>query len=178
MAYLVARNGGMWEARESRATPRGPRSHTLATFRVLTPEVLERIVQRAAKPLRTEDLRRAAARAGVPIEPRPTDRACGELLAELARGRQPRGALRELLLAALQSERSGGNGERGGSNERGGGAGEGGPSHNARAAGAWIAATPAQRGEALRDLLLLSDRLPARRAASRPRFPRIRTAPA
>jgi len=48
-------------------------------------------------------------------------------------------------------------------------------SDNARAAGAWVAASAAERGEALRDLLLLADRLPARRAASRSRFPRVRT---
>ena len=167
MAYLVARNGGMWEARESRADPRGPRSHTLATFRVLTPEVLERIVQRAPpKPLRTEDLRRAAARAGVPIESGPTDRACGELLAELARGRQPRGALRGAAARRLaertqRRERR----ARGEQQARGG---------RRRGAGRRITPAPeapgsrrrpAQRGEALRDLLLLSDRLPARRAA-------------
>jgi hypothetical protein len=142
--------------RESRMTPRGPRGHTLATFRTLTPEVIERACKRAAKPLRAEDLRRAAVRAGAPIAPSAPDRAAGELLAEIAHGRAPRGALRDLLLAALGSGREG-------------------PSENARAAGAWIAATPAQRGEALHDLLLLSDRLPAPRSGSRPRFPRLHT---
>jgi hypothetical protein len=156
MAYVVSRAGGTWEMRESRMTPRGPRSHTLATFRVLTSVVIEQAMERARKPLHPEDLRRAAARAGAPIAPSPPDRAAGELLAEIARGRRPRGVLRDLLLAGLSEDRSG-------------------PSENARAAGAWIAATPAQRGEALRDLLLLSDRLPAGRIPSRPRFPRIHT---
>jgi hypothetical protein len=156
---MVPRSGGTWELRESRATPKGPRSHTLATFRVLTPEVLERARARAAQPLRAEDLRRAAVRAGAPIAPSPSDRAAGELLSELSRGRAPRAALRRLLLAALKNDRDG-------------------ASDSARAAGAWIAATPAQRGEALRDLLLLSDRLPAGRSAGRPRFPRIDTTPA
>jgi hypothetical protein len=159
MAYLVPRNGGTWEIRESVASARGPRSHTLATFRVLTPEVIGRAIERATKPLCGRNLRQAAARAGAPIAPDAPDRAAGELLAELAHGRQPRGVLRRLLLTAL-------------GDETGGPA----PTDNARAAGAWIAATPAERGEALRDLLLLSDRLPATRAVSRPRFPRIRTA--
>jgi hypothetical protein len=161
MAYIVPRKDGRWEVRESRTTPNGPRSRTLATFATLTPEIVERAGEHAARPLRAEDLRRAAARAGAPVAPSPPDRAAGELLAELARGRRPRTALRELLRDALQDEDDGRA-----------------PSDNARAAGAWVAASAAERGEALRDLLLLSDRLPARRAASRSRFPRLQTAAA
>jgi hypothetical protein len=63
------------------------------------------------------------------------------------------------VLAALQDER-------------------GGTSDSARSAAGWIAATSRQRGEALRDLLLLADRLPRGRAAERPRFPRIESKPA
>lgn len=161
MAYVTMRSNGACDVRESRSTPQGPRSRTLATFRVLTPEVVEHARERAERPLAAEDLRRAAARAGAPIAPAAPDRAAGELLAELARGRRPRGALRRLLLAALNEDRDG-------------------ATDNARAAGAWIAATPAQRGEALRDLLLLADSLPhgRGRAGSRPRFPRIHTAAA
>ena len=159
MAYIVPRAGETWEARESHNTPRGPRSHTLATFRTLTPEAIQRAMLKAANPLRSEDLRRAAARAGAPVAPSPSDRAAGELLAELAHGRRPRGALRELLLAGLDSEHDG-------------------SSENARAAGAWISASPTYRGEALRDLLLLTDRLPPGRSVSRARFPRFHTTPA
>jgi hypothetical protein len=169
MAYIVARSGGAWEIRESRTTPRGPRSQTLATFRVLAPEVIAQALERAAKPLRAQDLRQTAIRAGAPIAPSPPNRAAGELLAEMANGRRPREALRQLLIAALGEEHDG-------------------AADNALAAGAWIAATPAQRGEALRDLLLLADRLPPRRPPSgrppsgrsspRPRFPRIQTTPA
>jgi hypothetical protein len=158
MAYVVARRGGTWEMRESHTTPAGPRSHTLASFRVLTPEVIERAGARASKPLRAEDLRGAARRAGAPIAPSSPNRAAGELLAELAHGRRPRPALRGLLLAALGVQRDG-------------------LSANARAAGAWIGATPSQRGEALRDLLLLTDRLPPGRSLTRPRFPRIHSEP-
>lgn len=49
----------------------------------------------------------------------------------------------------------------------------GGVSDAARAAGAWAAATPAERGVALCDLLLLADALPAPRAGRTDRFPRI-----
>jgi hypothetical protein len=160
MAYVVPRKGGLWEIRESRATPAGPRSHTLATFRVLTPEIETRALARTAKSLCAQDLQQAVVRAGAPIALAPADRAAGELMAELARGHQPRRALRELLRDALQRD----------------GAGE--PSANARAAGAWLAASAAEHGEALRDLLLLSDRLPTGLPRRRRRFPRIDTAPA
>jgi hypothetical protein len=159
MAYVVARPRGGWEIRESRATPAGPRSRTLATFRTLTPEVSERAVSRALRPLEAEEVRRAARRVGAPIASPAPDRAAAELLAELAAGHRPRPALRRVLLEALGAE--------GGS-----------PTGNAEAAGAWIVASAAQRGEALRDLLLLVDRLPRRRRAARGRFPRIESRPA
>jgi hypothetical protein len=159
MAYLVARRSGAWDVRETRSSAAGPRSHTLATFRVLTPEVIERAIARSSKPLNPDDLRRAALRAGAPVAAHAPDRAAGELLADLAAGRTPRPALRRLLLAALQ--------------------GEGGDtSDSARSAAEWVVATSRQHGEALRDLLLLSDRLPPGRAAGRPRFPRIESKPA
>jgi hypothetical protein len=159
MAYVVARRSGTWELRESRMSSAGPRSHTLATFRTLTPEVIDRARARASKPLSPEDLRRAAARAGAPVNASAPDRAAGELLADLAAGRGPRPVLKRLLIAALQDER-------------------GEASDSARSAAEWIAATSRQRGEALRDLLLLADRLPPGRAAMRPRFPRIESKPA
>ena len=42
MAYVVERRSGHWEIRESVHTAAGPRARTLATFRMLTDEVLER----------------------------------------------------------------------------------------------------------------------------------------
>jgi len=155
MAYIVPRRSGTWEVRESHATPAGPRSHTLASFRTLTPEVVERARARSAKTLDPNELRSAAARAGAPIAVDAPDRAAVDLLSELARGHAPRAVLRGLLLDAL----------RGGPRE---------PSSGVQAAAMWIAATPRERGEALRDLLLLTDRLPPGRA---PRgglsFPRL-----
>ena len=41
----------------------------------------------------------------------------------------------------------------------------------------WIDATPDSRGRALRELLLLADRLPTRRRSRRPRFPHIASSP-
>ncbi len=159
MAYIVTRRSGAWDVRETRTSASGPRSHTLATFRVLTPEVVERAVARSSKPLTQEDLRRAALRVGAPVAAPASDRAAGELLADLSAGRAPRPALRRLLLAALQGEVSD-------------------TSDSARSAAEWIVATSRQRGEVLRDLLLLADRLPPGRAAGRPRFPRIESKPA
>lgn len=154
MAYVVARKTGAWEIRESQNTEAGPRSRTLATFKTLTPEVVAHAQGRSSKPLDADELRRAARRAGAPVAPPETDRAAGELFAELAVGRRPRPMLARLLVGALQDER-------------------GVQTANAEAAAAWIAASPTRRGDTLRDLLLLADRLPPPRARRRERFPRI-----
>jgi hypothetical protein len=160
MAYAVSRPGGTWEIRESRVTAVGPRGRTLATFRTLTPEVIERARARSSQPLSSSELRMIALRAGAPVTARAPNETAGELLAELAKGSRPRPALRRLLLDAIDPQ-----------------AAE--PvSDSARAAARWVSVSPAQRGETLRDLLLLTDRLPARRTRSRPRFPRIRSQPA
>jgi hypothetical protein len=154
MAFVVARPGGTWEIRESRATAAGPRARTLASFRTLTPEVIAHARARSSRPLDARELRERAVRAGAPVTAHAPNQTAGELLGELAGGSQPRRALRKLLLDAL---RPGGEGM----------------SDSARAAARWIVASPAQRGETLRDLLLLADRLPAGRSSSGQRFPRI-----
>ncbi len=87
------------------------------------------------------------------------DRAAGELLAEIAAGHAPRSALGSLLLDALTPQRAQ-------------------PSDSARAAGRWVNAMPQQRGETLRDLLLLVDHLPSPRRGPQVRFPRLRSQPA
>ena len=157
MAYIVRRRTGGWEIRESHMTPRGPRSNTLASFQTLTPEVICKAQARSARALDREELRTAAARAGAPIAPEPSDRATSELLAELAAGRRPRPVLGRLLLDLLQDRRDS-------------------SSDSALAATMWIGATPQQRGDALRDLLLLADRLPVRMRQRRLQFPRIQPA--
>jgi hypothetical protein len=159
MAYVVAHRSGAWEIRESRATPQGPRSYTLACFRTLTPAVIAKAQARCSKPLDHEHLHKAAARLGAPIATSPSDRAAGELLVELTAGRRPRPLLRRLLLDVLQDR-------------------DDSCSDSARAAAGWISATLQQRGDTLRDLLLLTDRLPRRRRPAQLTFPRIHSAPA
>jgi hypothetical protein len=154
MAYVVPRSTGAWEIRESHSTQAGPRSRTLATFRSLTPEVIERARERSTRHLEADELRRAARRAGAPVAAAASDRAAGELLSQLAAGHRPRPLLARLLAKALSAD-------------------GGQPTGNAEAAAAWIAASPERRGETLRDLLLLVDHLPPPKTRVRPRFPRI-----
>jgi hypothetical protein len=159
MAYVVAKANGMFEIRESHATTRGPRSRTLASFRTLTPETLEKAAARASKPLDAEKVRIAAQRKGALLASSASDMAAAALLAELEQGRRPRASLTRLLREALAGT-------------------AGRLNSNAAAAAAWIGSTPQRRGEALRDLLLLVDSLPGGRRADRPRFPRIESRPA
>jgi hypothetical protein len=159
MAYIVARKTGAWEIRESRNTDAGPRSRTLAGFRSLTPEVIERAQARAAKRVDADELRKAARRAGAPVAVASSDRAAGDLLSQLAAGNRPRASLARLLVKSLSAEGSQ-------------------PTDNAEAAAAWIAASPERRGETLLDLLLLVDHLPRARTPKRGRFPRIASRPA
>jgi hypothetical protein len=157
MAYVVPHRAGTWEIRESRTTSTGPRSHTLASFRTLTAEVVRQAQARSSRPLDHDALRRAATRVGAPVAASSSDRATGELLMELTAGRQPRPPLRRLLLDALQGRPAE-------------------SSDNARAAAEWIGTTPQQRGETLRDLLLLTDRLPRRRRPAQLSFPPVHSA--
>ncbi len=170
MAYIVARKNGMWEIRESHSTPAGPRSRTLATFKTLTPEAIERARERSRKDLHATELRKAARRAGAPVAAQPSDRSAGELLTQLAEGHGPRPLLAQLLANALSAnisvtlspdERTTPSAD------------EGQLTDSERAAGAWVAATPERRGEALRDLLLLTDWLPRSATREQLHFPRI-----
>ncbi len=159
MAYVVAKVNGVFEIRESHATERGPRSRTLASFRTLTPEALAKAATRASKPLDAEKVRRDAQRKGALLASSASDTAAAALLTELEHNRPPRASLRQLLREALTDT-------------------VGRPSSNAMAAATWIGSTPKRRGEALHDLLLLVDSLPARHGFERPRFPRIESRPA
>lgn len=156
MAYIVARNGGMLELRESHSTPAGPRSRTLANFRILTPETIEQARRRSSKNIDAKELRKAARRAGAPVADPPPDRSAGELLAQLAEGHRPRPLLARLLASALSADAGGDQ-----------------PTDSERAAAAWVTASPQRRGEALRDLLLLTDWLPRSATRTHLRFPRI-----
>jgi hypothetical protein len=154
MAFIVPRKRGTWEIRETHSTPKGPRSTTLAGFRELNDEVIERAQSRSSKPLDAVDLRRLALRAGAPVAEPLVDTAARQLLSELSVGNQPQRGLRRLLADVIDSS-------------------DGGLSDAARAAQGWVAATPEKRGKALRELLLLGDALPKRRRADRIEFPRF-----
>jgi hypothetical protein len=149
--YATPRPNGSWELRESRATPRGPRSRTLATFRVLDADAIDRALERSSTSADADDVRAAARRAGAPVAPDSASAAAGSLLRELASGNAPSPALRRAQGAALAGEP---------------------PAEAAR----WLGASPERRGRALHDLLLLADRIPRRRAPARKsRFPRLAT---
>lgn len=153
MAYVVPRPSKTWELREAVTTPGGPRARTLATFRTLTPQVIERAQRRASRPIDDVEIERAARRVGAPVAADVASDTAATLLRELVRGGTPAPGLRRLLLDAL---------------------GAGGPATDAeRAAVAWLGVPAAERGETLRDLLLLADRLPTPRYGQRPRFPRL-----
>jgi hypothetical protein len=163
MAFVVSTRQGAFEVRESFNTPKGPRSRTLATFRELTDEVIEKAREKSAKPPTPQELRDAARRAGAPVSAAPADTAARDLIAELARGRTLDPKLRRLLVDALGD----------GWTEPAGG-----PSAS-RSAAEWIAATPKQRGKALEELLLLADALPSAGRKGKPlRFPRLHSTPA
>jgi hypothetical protein len=160
MAFIVPTKRGGFEVRESRSTPKGPRSRTLATFHELSDEVIEQARARASKPLGAEELRDAARRAGAPPAREPVDRAGRELIAELGKGRHLDPTLRHLLLDLLG---------------RGGGNGTSQPAGDpARAVAEWMASTPRERGKTLYDLLLLADALPHGGRRGKPLgFPRL-----
>ena len=158
MAYVVRRRSGRFEIRESVMTPVGPRARSLAAFRVLSDGVLDRAARLAAKPFDRDRLVAAARRTGAPVEGSAADGAAISLLAELTAGRAPVPGLRRLLIDEL---------ERAGPVPDLPGLG------GADAVASWTAASPEQRGEALRDLLGLGDRLPVPKR-SHLRFPGLR----
>jgi hypothetical protein len=161
MSFIVPTRRGRFEVRESRSTPKGPRSQTLVSFRELTDEVIERAREKAVKPPTAEELRRAARRAGAPVARPPIEQAARELITELAKGRRLDPTLQHILTELLQRGYRE-NGEPSPKNEA------------ARSIAGWMAATPEERGRALVDLLLLADALPSGGRKGKPlRFPRL-----
>lgn len=151
MTYVVRRADGSFEFREAALTPHGPRSRTLAGFLVLTDEVAARVRERATRGTDEDALRTAAVRAGAPLAPSAADGAALELIASLAAGDRLTPGLRRALTSQL----------------------DGATDDSWR----WLRATDEERGVALRDLLLLADRLPRRRDGQLS-FPRIPHEPA
>jgi hypothetical protein len=147
MAFVTPTRNGSFEVRESRATPDGPRSRTLATFRELDAATIAKVIKRAENPPTREALVEAALRAGAPLAPAPVEAAARALLRSLARGEALSSRNRRLLLDALNGE--------------------------SMSAAEWLDIPLAERGEALRDLLGLGDAIPIRRRPDKSSFPRI-----
>jgi len=141
MAF-VARTRHGFEIRESRATPDGPRSSTLATFAVLDDDVLARAARRSSGRFDGAEVRRRARRLGAPIAPAAVDAALGRLIVELDGGARPSAALAALAAERLRPYRRVE------------------PPDSAEDALSWLTATDEDRGRALRELLGLADRLP------------------
>jgi hypothetical protein len=166
MAYVVATKPGRFEVRESASTASGPRSRTLASFRELTGEVVEKVQARAEKPPTAEELARLALKAGAPIRGSELDEAAKETLRLIASGERPDPMLRQLLLDALADEDR---------SDRPA-ASQGRVSDAARAATRWIGVGVEERASALRELLELADALPVRLRQHEIGFPRLKSA--
>jgi hypothetical protein len=147
MAFVTSIRNGAFEVRESRATPEGPRSRTLASFRELDEATIEKVIERAENPPTREALLQAALRAGATVAVSPVDGAARDLLRSLARGENPSPMHRRLLLEALGGE--------------------------SMQATEWLGVPLAERGEALEQLLQLADAIPIRRRPATIDFPRL-----
>ncbi len=161
MAYLVPRARGRFDIRESVHTAAGPRSRTLATSSgALTPELLMNAAARATRPFDRGALLQRASELGIPVTERSMDRAARELLAHLHSGGRVDPTLAGLVREALEpwAARA---------------------PHSLSEVREWIGVDDARRGEALRGLLRVSDRItssrPARTSRARRPFPRIRS---
>lgn len=161
MAFIVPTKRGRFEIRESSATPKGPRSRTLASFHELDDAVIEKAREKTDKSIDAAELHRSARKVGAPIKQPAVDRSARELIAELAKGRAPDPVLRHMLLDLLRRGHRDGH-ESSRRNEA---------EHDVAE---WIASTPLERGKALVDLLLLADALPHGGGKGKPlRFPRL-----
>lgn len=161
MAFIVPTRKGSFEIRESHSSPHGPRSRTLANFRELNDEVIEKARAKAANPPSAEELRRAARRAGAPVTREPIEQAARELIAEIGKGNRLGPTLRQILIEML---------ERGYRESR-----DPSPANEAaRSVVTWMAATAEERGRALVELLLLAEALPSGGRRGKPlEFPRL-----
>ena len=157
MTFLVQRKGsqaGRFEIRESVTTPAGPRARTLATFLVLSDDVLDLAASRAMRPFDRGAIEARARALGVPRIASDASRHARALLADLRRGQTPASTLTRLLRDEL-------------------------PRRTAPVPDTieplldWIGAREEERGNALRDLLRLASRVPARPRSSALTFPRL-----
>jgi hypothetical protein len=157
MAYVVRRPGDRWEIRESVTTPNGPRARSLASFRTLDVAVLDRAERAAVTRFDRPNVVAAARRAGAPIEAPAADRLARDLLLELRAGRLPKPGLRTVLDERLSR------------------VGPPAVVDDPESAAQWIGVSDEERGQALRELVELGDRLPPPKRR-RLRFPPVASA--
>jgi hypothetical protein len=165
MAYVVATKPGRFEVRESTSTPKGPRSRTLASFREMTAETIEKVQAKSEKPPSAAELTHSALRAGAPVRGSDLDEAARETLRRIASGEQPDPKLRRLLIDALSEPDS--ETQTSGSKSV--------ISDAARAAAQWVGVSSEDRAAALGELLELADALPIRLRPHEIGFPRLRS---
>ncbi len=159
MAFVTAKPGGRFEIRETEHTPSGPRSRTLATFRVLNDEVLARARSRARGAFDEHKVRNGARKLGAALEDERVDQLVRELLNLVSHGRLPSPGLRRLLVDALVES--------------------GLPAvDNLGDLSLWVGATDEERARALEDLLTLTDAIPVSRRSTTLSFPRLSSTPA
>lgn len=157
MAFVVVRRDGRFEIRESISTPNGPRARSLATFRELTDSVLDRAEANAIRPFDRGQVERRAITAGASRDTRDVARRAHALLADLHAGHR----LPSILAGALALELTD----------------AGSPLPDSLPPlSDWLGASPRQRGDALRDLLRVTDKIPQRPQRRRRSFPRLSSA--
>ena len=156
MAFVVARPNGTWELRRSRNTAAGPRSETLVSFRELTTDAITRAISRSEGSLTPDQIKAAALRAGAPTAVDAAPAAAAALIRELVGGAELPKSWKQPLAALLSGSTA--------ENDR------------ATALAEWGAAGADRHGEALYDLLLLADAVPARRQRGALAFPGLVTA--
>jgi hypothetical protein len=149
-AHAAAR----YEIRESVSTPAGPRARTLATFRVLTADVIAHAASRAQRSFDAESIRARAAALGVPRHERAASATASKLLAQLRAGERLPPALARELRAALPDTRAELLDSLAGAVE-------------------WIGVDDERRGRALRELLDVASRVPARPRPTALSFPHL-----
>jgi len=162
MAYVVARpdhrpdgtGPTRYEIRESISTPAGPRARTLATFRVLSERVVADAAGRAQRRFDAEKIRARAAALGAPRRSHEAAAGAITLLAQLRRGESlPPALVAELRRALPRASHA--------------------SLDSLESAVDWLGIDDAARGRALRELLDVADRVPARPRPLTSSFPRL-----
>lgn len=158
MSYVIGRRDGRFEIRESVHTPAGPRARTLATFTTLTDQVLAHAEGRATRRFdRDLVIERALAR-GARYEPPKPALLARELVRAMAAGERLPPALAAALRHQLLTD-------------------DDTVPDSIPPLIDWLGASSADRGEALRQLLRMTDRIPVRHRRRQKRFPHLRSQP-